>query len=376
MALRDWCVYDTVRFTRIRSWKIALLYYLIFLGILVYIFVVSIGLDRGYQAQEEVSGSVTLKLKGWAVSNETGAVFDAADLVTYYSSSAFLPLLLDGTNQTRGTCTGNEADERCATNGDCRAGRQLESGVDTGTCNTTAGFCIVNGWCPPEGPATRHQYLEGTGNFSVFVRVDAAFPRWGIRTSNVQTEGSGPGGLTWGVNLFEFSDLLRRAGVPDDDRTRAKGAVLRLRYTYNCDCDRSISRCSPSIDFFRVDNPANAVSSGYNFREVVYSGDPGHVTTQRLLRKKAGVVIQVTLVGQGGKFDIVSLLTRIGSGLALLGIASILADMCILYIHRAREYYTNKKFFVVEDHDEADDPDDEYQPFVQPDRGAAAGLRS
>ncbi|XP_015762405.1 PREDICTED: P2X purinoceptor 4-like [Acropora digitifera] len=54
---------------------------------------------------------------------------------------------------------------------------------------------------------------------------------------------------------------------------------------------------------------------------------------------------------QGGKFNIVPLLVNIGSGLALLGIATVFCDIVVLYVVKGKTYYRTQKYQYVHDPD-------------------------
>jgi hypothetical protein len=52
---------------------------------------------------------------------------------------------------------------------------------------------------------------------------------------------------------------------------------------------------------------------------------------------------------QAGKFSIVPLLLNIGSGIALLGIATVICDVLVTYVVKRRKYYKQSKYQLVED---------------------------
>jgi hypothetical protein len=107
----------------------------------------------------------------------------------------------------------------------------------------------------------------------------------------------------------------------------------------------------------------NSVSVGFNFRYANYYYLPeGDAFTQyRDLYKVYGVRFLFLLNGQGGKFDIVpllgidevyimgnELLVNIGSGLALLAIATLISDIITLHILPQRKFYNKVKYETVE----------------------------
>eukprot|EP01065_Artemidia_motanka_P024579 TRINITY_DN29432_c0_g1_i1.p1 TRINITY_DN29432_c0_g1~~TRINITY_DN29432_c0_g1_i1.p1 ORF type:complete len:397 (+),score=111.12 TRINITY_DN29432_c0_g1_i1:73-1263(+) len=351
--------YDTPKYARIRSWRIALLYYFLSSGILFYIFYFSIYRDKGFQETAELVGSVMIKVKGQAVANASGLVYDASDLVAYSAEtgSVFLPVREEVTTQTRGECPGIDSKEECSSDADCTEGRPTDNGIDTGRCSTSSGHCVIRGWCPPEdgddGNATAVSVLRGIEDFTIFVRVDAAFPLFGaMRTNNVIRESDdGPHGLTWGVNLFKVSSLLNTSEIDPAGDFVEHGAVSRIKYEYLCNCDSAahVYECQPDVEIYRVDDPQSNLSRGFNAREVVYIDDPDVPDASRVLRKWVGLLVQVIYTGRGGRFSVVALLTRLGAGMALLGVAGAMVDAFMIRAPtRLREAFLDSKYVVVE----------------------------
>lgn len=55
---------------------------------------------------------------------------------------------------------------------------------------------------------------------------------------------------------------------------------------------------------------------------------------------------------QAGKFDVIPTMINVGSGLALLGVATVLCDVIVLYCMKKRYYYRDKKYKYVEDYEQ------------------------
>lgn len=102
--------FDTARAVRIRSVRLALLYYALVVAILAYVGVYSLYLQRGYQRAGPVSLSVDAKVKGFARAAD-GVVFDATELVGLETHGFFLDTSLQQTWQTRGTCPRSDRGE-------------------------------------------------------------------------------------------------------------------------------------------------------------------------------------------------------------------------------------------------------------------------
>ncbi len=61
-----------------------------------------------------------------------------------------------------------------------------------------------------------------------------------------------------------------------------------------------------------------------------------------------GIRARFDLTGSGKKFDVVETLTHIGSGLALLGIATLVTDMVALYVLPSRRTLKQETYREVE----------------------------
>lgn len=102
--------------------------------------------------------------------------------------------------------------------------------------------------------------------------------------------------------------------------------------------------------FARLDDAKAPIAPGYNFRFARYYEKDGKL--HRTLFKAYGIRYVVLVYGQGGQFSVVPLFLNLGSGLALLGIATVLCDIVILYFVKSKSYYRSKKYQVVNDPDE------------------------
>jgi len=120
-----------------------------------------------------------------------------------------------------------------------------------------------------------------------------------------------------------------------------KGAIIVVSSDWQCDLDHDISECIPTVSFERIDE-VTTFSPGFNFRYVNYYVEDA--TQFRDLTKVYGIRFLVLISGVGKKFNIVPLLVNIGSGLALLSIATVIADLIALYVHPQRKYYQEAKF--------------------------------
>jgi len=61
-----------------------------------------------------------------------------------------------------------------------------------------------------------------------------------------------------------------------------------------------------------------------------------------------GLKILIEVEGEAGKFNIVPLMLNVGSGLALMGLATIICDLIVLYCLTSRDVYKEMKYKVVQ----------------------------
>src|SRR4051812_30972680 len=157
----DGMSYQSVKFIEIRNWKLAFINIFLKLGILVFIFVYTVYIKQGYQEFDNITGTVTIKIKGASGSNNTFDrsgrpeyfAYDAVDLVQPpVESNAFslVTRLYRTSNQTRGICP--DYTMKANKHGKCVVGAfsnngqvALEEGVYYAPDNTTV--CQVYAWC-------------------------------------------------------------------------------------------------------------------------------------------------------------------------------------------------------------------------------------
>lgn len=126
-----------------------------------------------------------------------------------------------------------------------------------------------------------------------------------------------------------------------------QGGVIGIFINWDCNLDRGSSECKPDYGFMRMDKPDSYLSKGYNFRYPVYFTENGIL--YRDLVKAYGIRFEIIVTGKAGQFSIVPLMLNIGSGIALLGIATVICDFLVLYIVKRRSYYKKNKFQMVKD---------------------------
>ncbi|KAM9194757.1 P2X purinoceptor 4 isoform 2-T2 [Dugong dugon] len=334
--------YDTPRIVLIRSRKVGLMNRAVQLLILAYVIGWVFVWEKGYQEVDSVVSSVTTKAKGVTVTNtsELGfRIWDVADYVipAQEKDSIFIMTnMIITVNQTQGICP--EIPDKttvCQSDANCTAGSAgtHSSGVGMGRCvpfNRTVKTCEVAAWCPLEDDTSvpTPAFLMAAENFTLLVKNNIWYPK------------------------FNFSKIVASAGHSFQDMA-VEGGIIGIQIKWECNLDRAAALCLPSYSFRRLDNrdTKHNVSPGYNFRFAKYYTSPAGVE-HRTLIKAYGIRFDIIVFGKAGKFDIIPTMINVGSGLALLGVATVLCDVIVLYCTKKRYYYREKKYKFVEDYEQ------------------------
>uniref|UniRef100_A0A8C5LMB8 P2X purinoceptor n=1 Tax=Leptobrachium leishanense TaxID=445787 RepID=A0A8C5LMB8_9ANUR len=343
------CVFDysTPRIALIKSRKIGLMNRVVQLGILVYVIGWVFVWEKGYQEFDAVVSSVSSKVKGVAVTNTSALgsrIWDVADyIIPAQEENAFFVMtnLIITQNQTQGNCPElPEPSTTCSSDHNCTPGivGPSSNGVQTGKCvyyNDHVKTCEVFAWCPVENdtevpernilPNISTSYLKTC----VYDRVNHPF-----------------------CPIFHLGSVVNEAGESFQDMA-ILGGVIGIQIKWNCDLDKNFSKCVPRYSFRRLDNREldHNVSPGYNFRSAKYYKNSDNIES-RTLMKVYGIRFDILVFGTAGKFDIIPTMINIGSGIALLGVTTVLCDFIVFQFFKKRNYYKEKKYKYVEDYDQ------------------------
>ncbi|XP_014714198.1 P2X purinoceptor 4 isoform X2 [Equus asinus] len=366
--------YDTPRIVLIRSRKVGLMNRAVQLLILAYVIGWVFVWEKGYQETDSVVSSVTAKAKGVTVTNTSALgsrIWDVADYVipAQEENSLFVMTnMIITMNQTQGLCP--EIPDKtnvCKSDADCVAGSTgtHSSGVATGRCvlfNETVKTCEVAAWCPVEYDARAPEpaLLKAAENFTLLVKNNIWYPKFNFSKRNILSNIT----TTYLKSciydaitdpfcpIFRLGNIVANAGHSFQDMA-VEGGIMGIQIKWNCNLDRAASLCLPKYSFRRLDtrDVDHNVSPGYNFRFAKYYNDLTG-TEHRTLIKAYGIRFDIIVFGKAGKFDIIPTMINIGSGLALLGVATVLCDIIVLYCMKKKYYYREKKYKYVADYDQ------------------------
>ncbi|XP_076106813.1 P2X purinoceptor 4-like isoform X2 [Mytilus galloprovincialis] len=359
--------YDTPRIVHIRSKKVGVINRLLQLIIIGYVIGYAIVYKKGYQENDAVQSAVTTKLKGVVYVNQsqypdiTTSVWDVAEyVVPPQENNAFFVItnLIETPKQTIGICSEDPKvlGSNCTTSSQCPAGKVLPAGngLLTGECNTTVGRCLIRAWCPVENGAAKipePPALLGSKDFTVFIKNNIQFPKFKVKRRNLPDNASDEffqtcnyGSHSIDCPILRLETIVREAG--ENYSAMAKeGGVIEIQIQWNCNLDLSESDCVPKYIFRRLDSSDYKISKGYNFRYAKYYKE--NDTEYRTLFKAFGIKFILSVTGEAGKFNLEPFLINVGSGLAILGMATVFCDIVVLYFLKARNLYKDKKYLQV-----------------------------
>ncbi|XP_066501663.1 P2X purinoceptor 4a isoform X2 [Hoplias malabaricus] len=363
--------YSTPKSLVIRSKRVGALNRLFQALVIAYIIGYVCILKKGYQDTDSVISSVTTKVKGIALTNNSDLgtrIWDVADYIIppQEENSFFVLTNLNITpNQTQSHCAENPGPKSsCSSDQDCQRGFRDSrvNGVRTGRCvhyselNKT---CEVLAWCPLEkdGEPPDPPVLAEAENFTVLIKNSIRYPKFNFNKRNIlphinssylsqcvfhrKTDPDCP--------IFRLKDIVAEA-EEDFQAMAVHGGVMGVQIRWDCNLDIPENWCVPRYTFRRLDNkdPDNNVAPGYNFRFAKYYKNVDGEEVRTLI-KGYGIRFDIMVFGKAGKFNIVPTLLNIGAGLGLMGLVTVVCDWFVLVVMSRRHLYREHKYSYVED---------------------------
>lgn len=361
--------YDTQKIVHIQSKTVGLINRFIQLIIIAYIVGFVLVYNKGYQEFDDVLASVSTKVKGYSFANKTIAgdfpgIWDVADYTVppqennaiFVTTNAILTYDQEQTKCPEAV----SAKDFCQNDQDCApmTTKVGGNGVRTGKCVNSSQsenkVCEIYSWCPLENDTLAGTpLLTSAENFTLFIKNNILFPKFGVSRSNIldsdlkrcRFNASDP--TFKFCPIFVLNDIVQFTSNHFDDLNKM-GASIQIQITWDCNLDFDETACLPEYSFKRLDNNRTTnVSEGYNFRYAHYYKVEN--VTKRTLIKAYGIQFIIVVQGRAGKFYIIPLMLNIGSGLALLTLSSIICDIIMLYVHKLRKFYRDKKYQNVEE---------------------------
>ncbi|XP_044143786.1 P2X purinoceptor 1 isoform X2 [Bufo gargarizans] len=354
--------YDTPRMVLVRDKKVGLTFRLIQFGVLCYIVGWVFLYEKGYQAVDDIISSVSVKMKGIAITNVSNMgteIWDVADYVfPPQGDSSFVVMtnFIITPEQQMGKCSELPDVAPCKTNDDCIAlSTRLTQGLLTGNCiainnESSETSCEVYAWCPVENDHVipNPPLLLQAENFTLFIKNSISFPRHKINRQNLVETVTSSYLKTCTYHkdtdplcpVIRLGYIVEQTGQKFRDIAR-KGGTISIVIDWHCDLDWPLKYCKPTYNFHAL-HDENSVSKGFNFRHARYYKEGG--IRKRTLFKVFGIRFDILVNGEGGKFDIIPTMTTIGSGIGIFGVATVVCDLMLLHVLPKRNYYKEKKF--------------------------------
>lgn len=203
-------------------------------------------------------------------------------------------------------------------------------------------------------------FLKAAENFTLLVKNNIWYPKFNFSKRNILPNITTAYLKTCTYDaktdpfcpIFRLGTIVANAGHNFQDMA-VEGGIMGIQIKWDCNLDRAASHCLPRYSFRRLDtrDVDHNVSPGYNFRFAKYYKDQTGAEYRTLI-KAYGIRFDIIVFGKAGKFDIIPTMINVGSGLALLGVATVLCDVIVLYCMKKRYYYREKKYKYVEDYEQ------------------------
>jgi len=327
MSLRDtlkpYFYFDTIKLVTVHSWKLGVFHRLVQILAVLYIVIYSIYFKMGYQEYSHVSGIIYSKAKGMGFTNDSIngiQIYDSNDLVypPIESDALFLTAGFIKTEQQRDIC---DSTIKCNTSADCEPALTA-LGEILGDCDTSTGYCSLQGWCPLENDKTSAiMSLTGVETVTVFMRSSVNYELFDVSLSD-------PADPIKSVNLFTIQQIIGNRNISD---CATSGCIVAVQVDWTCNFN--IETCGPKISF-------SEITGGFNFRKVNY--ELGLVS--RELEKLYGIRMVMRITGQGGRFSIFQTVITAGSGAAFIALSTLITDFILLFLFNREDSFTRKKY--------------------------------
>lgn len=324
----------------------------IFYGVQILVFLYIIGFillfKKGYLEEELAIGQVEIRVRGKSMFkwNNNEYVVDSADVTdpAIEHNAVFIGTRKEMTHQKRGIC-GNIMYE-CDQDSDC----PKKPPISQGKCGPD-GLCEEAGWCPPLDIVSHKKTTEiyqytNPENFVIWIKAAISFPK--LAPNMTYTTMNAPQPVLAeqdpvNVNAYHMKDLLKSADIdPKDPIVQEQGCMLNLRLQWDCNIDSGDGCAAPMLQVKRLDM---GKAQGFDFFDAEYLIDKSGfaMADQRFLRREVGYRLLVASKGTGYKTSVTAIMLQVSSGLALLSLASAVADAVMLYVLPERSHYRRYK---------------------------------
>jgi len=315
----DWdriCAYKSFKVVRIKDRQLGFCYWGIVSAVVLYTMVFSLAIGGQHQLQELGIGVVFTQVFGKAYAGDK--VFDPADyrFPVIEPNGAFIMTRQISVEQTKGVCVDWDMPKRVSLDKTCGPGEVVEGK-----------YCAIATWCPSIGhqnaekppPEAEVDVLQGLGRLMLKIQAGISFP--GI-TDKFFLAGSSPGGSNQFKNTT-LAEVLNKTSPRQelDKKLLNHGALIGFSFFWNCDIK---AECEPQVLIKRLDS-----GQGFVQKRAV------HYRAAGVEKRKAvyinGIRLLIDSSGLGKKASLMLGMIQVGSAIALIRVAGIVADNIMLY---------------------------------------------
>uniref|UniRef100_A0A7S3FG13 ATP receptor n=2 Tax=Haptolina ericina TaxID=156174 RepID=A0A7S3FG13_9EUKA len=277
-------------------------------------------------------------ISAYMVTNGVVSAADEADLVQPLKEGAALFLATTRATtpmQKLGNCT--DPSTSCRHDADCSVGGHTDPPLSYGICDESSGYCITQGWCPKPytaGANTQVSQLDGIEHLAITLIGTIDFPRLGGKNNWMTTEDGRNAKVTWSLPT-----VLKRGGV-DQVEVTASGAVLSLVLKWSCQLGPGSKECLPALKVYDIGKGAGFYNEYAQYYQQSEGGTP---VLHRDLNQARGIRLLVSSRGVARKIDAYACVLQLFVALALIPIASMLADLIMQNLFSERRHYREYK---------------------------------
>lgn len=332
--------YNTKQQVEVKDRLLGIINYSIMVAVMVYVVAyVFIG-ERAYLETEPAKGVSVLSFSGDDVSRSavgnTHSRLWSAEEISYpgiSNGNLFVATKVNVQQEVRGVC--EDVNKRCMTAEDCTPGLGA-------TCSPSK-YCVEPSWCPD---GHLEEYKLQSDLAVIWVKSAIIFghldPHYMFHTDMSK--------ITMYPqahhNAYKVTDFLQQCDPPVRfEEVSELGAAIEVQFIWNCQVD-SIHNCEKHIFAQRVDTLLDEDHIGFAFEHVEY--DPIN-PDKRTAYKKHGIRFFVSTVGTGSKVSMAMIIFYASTGIALLGIAPIAADLFMTQLMRESKKYHARKYDYTQD---------------------------
>jgi len=326
--------YDTPKEVKVLDRRLGMVHYIGQLGVLLYILIYVFIIRQEYFDTEKTNGLVISKIvppPDKVPDAKAKVPWDISDFSTNpgEQGAVFLPTrILTTRGQVQDGYCGSPL-HPCKTSADCKVGND---GLQKAECSK--GMCMRRQWCPAQDAKdskTEVHYIDSQ-NYDIWFQTDLHFHRFELDVSTTEEKES----IRWPApraNTYTMRDLLLMGNVKAQD-VKDYGAVLNVNQLFECDLGRET--CGVRLHIANVDG-----QTGFNYVRNHFYEVNG--VRKRDTHRLYGIRLIASATGIGSKVSVAQIMLQVSSGVALMGLARLAADLVLLYIIPERRHYLQVK---------------------------------